>query len=152
MDKQWKDKNKALNSILKSSCEAFIFCDKCEDGTAVGMKGNTPDLLIMMRNACTAIHGELVRKFGKECADALIKTILMTEDEMDEELENMKKKVQGIPKWLRRLMELEEKENDSTDEADSEEEEEEEDGDNPDSSDSSVHIHLHLHDSDDSGE
>ena len=152
-------KTEAFNSLLKSSCDAFIFINKGEHQTAVGIKGSTPDLLQMMNSAYRAIREELEKRFGDKAAEEMMKTITYDEAQIERELETLKKKnashSKEMPKWLRKLMELEkededeDEDDDPVNETECEEEDEEDDDDFGDSSDISVRVDLHVHDSDD---
>ena len=146
MKQSFEDRNGALNSLLKNTCDSYIFIEKGKERTGVGIKGNTPDLLWMMRHAYEAIHSELEKKFGVETADRLCKTIVMSYEEMDKEIASMKEEVEEkIPEWLLNLLRKAEEEIDSTDETDSEEDEEADDDDEGSSPDISVRVDLHHH-------
>lgn len=163
MKQSFEDKAQALDNLMKHTCQQYLLVIKGETHTAVTMRGSVPDLLFMAHSICDSIHEKLEDMFGKEMADGLIKSVIMTDEEIHEKnkqmLADMDKKKE-IPSWLKKLMDIEEDlmdedddedEDDSADEADSEEEDEQDDDDG-DTPDITVRVDIHHHDGDDDNE
>jgi len=160
-DIEFEAKSSALNELLKNTCEDYLFVNKGENVTSLGMKGNSADIVFMMRKAYMGIREEFAKRYGEEMADTFLKPITMTEEELDAENARLEKEVQkakkGIPSWLKKLMELKEEEDDEntipygdSDDDTEEDDEEDEDGDD-DGSDSDRHggVNIHIHIGDD---
>ena len=120
MEELFKAKNEAINQMLRSTCDTFIFANKGKSECAIGIMGNTPDLLMLLHETCKAVRSQIELKLGKRIADELIGTVILTDDEvreetkrLEDEMYEMKAKIEDapaeIPAWLKRLMKLEEK-------------------------------------------
>jgi len=147
------EKCKALHELMDRTCDVFMMAIEGDTKATVQMKGSLPSLLYLMNSMCNSLRNDMTKKFGKDFAENMLASILMTREEMEADVKKRMEK--SIPDYLRKLMEL--TEDDSTDEADDEEvgddedqeEEADDDGDDP---DLSVRVDLHVHNGDDDSE
>lgn len=140
-----KAKSEALDGLLKNTCDEFIFANKNGDHVAISMKGTEEVLISLARTLCKSLRESLEEHHPKELVDKLMQTILKSDEQLDAEVDQMKKE---IPMYLKRLMGLLEdleKENpdDSADETDGKEEDDScEKSDKADGIDPDVRIRL----------
>lgn len=147
MDKFHKT-NDAIHKSLNDACEMYMFINRGDEASAVMMKGTVPDLLCMLHGLYKNLRNRISQEYGEACADELMRTIAMSEGEI--EAETLKIKA-DIPKWLKRLMKLEE-EDDSTFKVECKEEDEEDDDDEGFHPDLDRLFGRRIHNSDDVGE
>lgn len=152
MSKQtFESKCDALKNLLEHTCDTYILVIKGKEDTCIAVHGVMPDLLFMTNELCATLRKNIVDTFhSEEAADRIMQSVLMTTEEIEERAKEFVKE-NKLPKWLRKLMELEDEEDDSTDEADSEEEDEQDDDDG-DTPDITVRVDVHHHDGDDDNE
>ena len=130
-DKEFKNKTEVLNKVLQGACKHYVFVHSSGDNTSVGMSGPLPTLCYMAHELCNSIRKEAEKIVGEKGADKLVRDIVLTDDELlAKSSERLEEEKHRIPKFLRKLMELEdeleeEDDDDSTDETDSEEDEDE---------------------------
>ena len=120
MDKEFREKAGVVKNIAEHICdEGYVIAISGKKETAVFVKGDTPNMLNMLRKLYKEIREGIAEKFSEEIADDLMKTISMTDEEVESEVEKQRKLVEAkIPAWLRRLMKLEEADNDDEAEPD----------------------------------
>ena len=103
-EKEFKAKSHTLKNILDNSCDNYVFCRNSNTHTSVAVKGTISDLCYMTHELINTIREHAEPILGKEGADMLVRKISVTDDEINEEL---KKQKSSLPKFLRKLMDME---------------------------------------------
>ena len=107
--KEYDEKCKAVHNVAGAFFDSFVFATQDEKYSTVCVKGTMPDLLYLAHELIEDIRGKIIGQLGEEAADDLIGMVIKTTDELREEAENEIEKHEGeIPRWLKKLLELEE--------------------------------------------
>ena len=119
--------DKKLKEVFDSISEDYdtvVLLTEGDGHQGVAVKGEAVDLLYMTRELVISLRKAMQNEFGPVCTEELLKTILETREET-------KQKVEGIPAWLKKLMDLEaeEDDDDAEDEPDDSDDDSEGDGD-----------------------
>ena len=134
--KDFRMKATEINDLAKKYFDSFVIVGNCntKEQTSIAVKGNTQEMLYLTRELIKSIREAIEPKFGKECTEELLKSTLLTEDELKYEV---KKQVDEIPAWLKNLMDLnaEEDDDDAEDEQDDSDDDSDEDGDDTEAED-----------------
>lgn len=104
--------DKKLKEVFDSVSEDYKTVVLLTEGgghQGVAVKGKAVDLLYMTRELVISLREAMRNEFGAECTEELLKTVLLTRDEMKEKVEE---KAKSIPSWLKRLMNVEDEDDD----------------------------------------
>lgn len=125
--------DKKLNEVFDHISEDYdtvVLLTEGGEHHSVAVKGKAVDLLYVTRELVMSLREAMRNDFGAECTEALLKTVLLTRDEVKEKAEE---KAKSIPSWMRRLMDLEAEaddvEDDEPDDSDDDSDEEDDDAD-----------------------
>lgn len=126
-----------LHRILTRQGKPFICAIMDDEKTSVMEYGKSSDLMFLLHSLYHSVKNALVKQYGEPLTEKMMRTVSMTDDELNKELKTMQeeKKNKEIPAWLKKLMDIdfdeddisyddedEEDEDDSVDETDGDEE------------------------------
>ena len=107
--------DKKLKEVFDSVSEDYktvVLLTEGDGHQGVAVKGKAVELLYMTRELVISLREAMRNEFGAECTEELLKSVLLTRDEMKEKVEEIAK---SIPSWMKRLMDLEAEEDDVED-------------------------------------
>lgn len=102
---------------MQKTYDSFVMVGKHGDRTAVGVKGKPVDLLNLTRELVCQLREEMGKHLGEDITDILLKTLVMTDEELDEAIREQKA---DIPEWLKKLMHRDDEEEEEDDDEDGE--------------------------------
>ena len=104
------------DTLTDNACH-YLMIIKGEEETVVSVNADTIDLLWMLHKLYKDTAVLLTERHGEELAEEFMKTIPMTDDEIEAEnkriMQKCQKKTIDIPAWLKRLMKIEDKAEDT---------------------------------------
>lgn len=125
--KDIEQKTNEVRNLVDKYYDQYIVLADHDSHMIMAQKATPHNSLFMIREYIKELRNTLTNKFGAKLAEELLKSVLLTEDEMREEVQ---KKNEEIPSWLKRLMNVEEDDDDDAeDESDDSDDDSDDDGD-----------------------
>ena len=101
---------RGLSGFVSNTFTKSIVILSDDEQMSISVKGSAEELLSMTNELIKSIREEFEKKLGKPLTEALLKTVLFDDERIAKENRKMDKG--EIPAWLKKLMELEEEDDD----------------------------------------